>query len=113
MVLIFVFWNISFKACNNSYIMPGFFKNHIHPFLLSVLKMNDTANFEDNFLCIFSGYQTRIFHSKSVILILLCLVLTIVYFQPFLLGDLRVNYSVNIENYFSNTFSCYFRDPSC
>ena len=35
--------------------------------------MNDTVNFDDNFLYIFSGYQTWIFHSKPVILIVLCL----------------------------------------
>ena len=38
--------------------------------------MNDIVNFEDNFLYIFISYQTRIFHSKSVILIVLFLVLT-------------------------------------
>ena len=38
--------------------------------------MNDTINFEDNvFLYIFSGYQTRILHSKYVILIVLWLIL--------------------------------------
>ena len=51
-------------------------KNNFHQFLLSGFKMNDTINFEDNFLYIFSVYQTRIFHSKSVIFNLLCLVLT-------------------------------------
>ena len=72
----FVFWNISFKVCNNACIMPRFGKNHFHPFLLSVSKMNDTVNFEDSFLYIFSAYQTIIFHSKYVILIALSLVLT-------------------------------------
>ena len=76
MVLIFVFWNVPFKVYNNGCIMPRFGKNNLHQFLLSVLKMNDTVNFEDNFLYSFSGYQNRIFHSKSVILIVLCLVLT-------------------------------------
>ena len=51
MVHIFVFWNISFKVCNNACIMPRFGKNHFHQFLLSVFKMNDTINFEDNFVC--------------------------------------------------------------
>ena len=51
-------------------------ENHFHLFLLSVFEMNDTANFEDYFLYIFSGYQTIIFHSKSAILIVLYLVLT-------------------------------------
>ena len=76
MVLIFVFWNIAFKVCNNACIVPSFDKNHFHPILLSVFKINDAVNFEDNFLYNFSGYQTRIFHSKSLILIVLCLVLT-------------------------------------
>ena len=112
MVLIFVFWNISFKVCNNACIMPRFGKNNFHRFLISVFKMNDTVNFEDNFLYIFSGYQTRILHSKSVILIVLCLVLTKKFtFKKKLLGGFRVNYSVNIENYFSYTFSCYLRYP--
>ena len=69
MVLIFVFWNISFKVCNNASIMPRFVKNHYHQLLISVFKMNDTVDFEYNFLYIFSGYQTRILHSKSVIFI--------------------------------------------
>ena len=59
--------------------------------------MNDNVNSKDNFFYNFSGYQTRIFHSKSVILILLCLVLTNSLFSIILLGGLRVNYSVNIE----------------
>ena len=51
MLLIFVFWFFKFKVCNNACIMHSFGKkNHFHPFLLSVFKMNDTANFEDNFL---------------------------------------------------------------
>ena len=72
--------------------------------------MNDTVNFEDNFLYIFSGYQTRIFHSKSLILIVSCLVFTKSLFSTILLGALRVNYSVNIEKK-SYNFSCYLRDP--
>ena len=75
MVLIFVFWNISFKVCNNACIMPRFGKNHVHPFLFSVFKINDTVDFEDKFLYICSGYQSRILYSKSIILIVLCLVL--------------------------------------
>ena len=72
--------------------------------------MNDTVNFEDNFLCIFSGYQIKNFHSKSVILIVLCLVLTKKLFSTIFTHGLRVIYSVNIENYFSCTFSCYLRN---
>ena len=44
--------------------MPKFGKNDFHKFLLSVFKMNDTFNFEDNFWYIFSGYQIIIFHLK-------------------------------------------------
>ena len=76
MVLTFVFWNISFKVCNNVVLCLDLAKNRFRPFLLSVFKMNGTVNFEDNLLYIFSGYQTIIFYSKSVILIVLCLVLT-------------------------------------
>ena len=85
-------------------------KSLLHQYLLAVYKMNDTVNFKDNFFYILSGYQTRIFHTKSVILILLCLVLTKSILQ-FLLGGLRLNYSVNIKNQFSYTFSCYLFDP--
>ena len=56
--------------------MPRFGKNHVHPFLLSVFKINDTVDFEDNVLVHFGGYQSIILYSKSIILILLCLVLT-------------------------------------
>ena len=39
----FVFLKISFKVCNGACIVPSFDKKtHIHPFLLSVFKMNDT-----------------------------------------------------------------------
>ena len=51
-------------------------KNHLHQFLLSVFKINGTVDFEDKFLVHFSGYQIIIFHSKSVILIVLWLVFT-------------------------------------
>ena len=44
-----VFWNISFKVCNNACIMPTFGKNQFHQFLLSVLKINNTVNFDGNF----------------------------------------------------------------
>ena len=47
-------------------------------------------------LYVFSGYKTRMFHSKCVILTLLCLVLTNILFQQCLPSGLRVNYSVNI-----------------
>ena len=32
-------------------------------------------------------------------------------FNKFLLGGLRLNYSINIENFFPYIFSCYLRDP--
>ena len=49
MVLIFLFWDIAIKVCNNACIMPRFGKYRFHHFLLSVLKMNGTVDFEDNF----------------------------------------------------------------
>ena len=48
MVLIFLFWNISFKVYN-ACIMPRFDKNNLAIFIW-YLKMNDTVNFEDNIL---------------------------------------------------------------
>ena len=51
-------------------------KTDFHQFLLSVFKINDTVNFEYNFFVHFNGDQTIILHSKSVILIISCLVLT-------------------------------------
>ena len=75
--------------------------------------MNDTVDSEDNFFASFSRYQTRIIHSKSVILIVLCLVFTNSLFSTILLDGLRLIYSVNIENYFSYIFSCYLRDRYC
>ena len=59
--------------------------------------MNDTVSFEDRFLYNFSGYQTRILHSKFLTLILLCLVLTNSLFSTILSGGLSVNYPPNIE----------------
>ena len=50
-----------------------FEKNHFHQLSIHGFEMNDTVNFEDIVLHIFSGYQTRIFHSKSAALIVLCL----------------------------------------
>ena len=52
--------------------MPGFCLKKNHPFSLSVFKMNDTVDFEDKHFC---GYQTIIFHSNSIILIIICSVL--------------------------------------
>ena len=49
MVNIFLFWNISFKVCNNACIIPSFGKKHFHQFLLIVFKMSDTVNCEDKF----------------------------------------------------------------
>ena len=70
----FVFWDISFKVCNSACIMPSFDKNNHFIHFYSVfclwnkfLIMNITVLYN------FSGYQTRIFHSNSVILIVLCL----------------------------------------
>ena len=48
MVFIFVFWNISFKVCNNACIIPRFGKNYSHKVLLAFFKINDTVNLEDN-----------------------------------------------------------------
>ena len=73
----YLIWNISFRVCNNAWIMPRFGKQHFHPFSLSIFKMNDILLIlKIYFLYTFSGYQTRIFLSKSVILIVLCLVFT-------------------------------------
>ena len=63
MVLILVFWNISFKVCNSACIMPSFGKNHFHPFLLSFL-MNDTVDFEDIFFVQFSWLSNQNFLFK-------------------------------------------------
>ena len=49
MVLIFVFWNISFKACNNACIMPSFGKKTFSSIFTQCFTMNDTVNFQDNF----------------------------------------------------------------
>ena len=48
MVLIFEFWDISFKVCNNYCIMPSLGKQ-ISSILLGVLKINETVNFEDDY----------------------------------------------------------------
>ena len=50
-------------------------KHYFQQSLISVFKMNDTVDFEDNILYILVVYQIIIFHSKSVTLIILCLVL--------------------------------------
>ena len=81
--------------------MPRFGKNHFHPFLLSVLKMNDTINFEDNF---FPHYWLSNQNLPFKVCNTDCVMPyfdKIVYSQQFVLGGLRVNHSVNIENYFS------------
>ena len=76
MLLIFLFWIISFKVCTNASIVPSFCsKIRFNPFLLGGFKMNDTVSFEDICLYNLSGYQTIFFHSNYVIPILLCLVL--------------------------------------
>ena len=80
--------------------MPIFDKNNFQQFLLSVFKMNDNANFENNFLYNVSVYSTIISHSKYAILIVLCLDIKTFYFKQYLLGGLRVNYSVNIKTIF-------------
>ena len=48
MVIIFVFWNISFKVCNNSCIMPRFGKKSFSSIFTQCFSMNDTVNFGDN-----------------------------------------------------------------
>ena len=60
MIPIFIFWNISFKVCNNACNMPGFGEKYFHPFYSVFFEMNDTADFEDKVLYICIGYQTRI-----------------------------------------------------
>ena len=55
--------------------MPRFGKHYFRQSSMSVFKMNDTVNFEDNLFVNFSGYQTRTFHSNFVTVILLCPVL--------------------------------------
>ena len=81
MVLLLLFCNISFKVCNNACIMPSFGKNYFINFYSVFLKMNDTVDFGDKTLYNFSGYQTKIFHLKSSLLIVLCLVLTNILFS--------------------------------
>ena len=51
-------------------------KKYFNQFSLSVLKMNDTVNFKDNVFVHFQWLSNQNFHSESVILIVLCLVLT-------------------------------------
>ena len=85
--------------------MPRFGKNHIHPFLLSVFKMNDTINFEDTFFVHFEWLSNQNFPFK------VCNTDCIMpgFYKQFIflkiLNGLRVNYSVDIENYFS--YTCY------
>ena len=100
MVLIFSFGIFHSKSVIMIVLCLDWAKKHFHQFLLCFFLKNDTVNFQDNYFVGFSGYQTRIFHSKSIILNLLCLILTTVYIQQFLLVGLRVNYSVNIETIF-------------
>ena len=91
--------------------MPRSSKNKYHQFLLILFKMSDTVNFEDIFLYISTFYQTRMFHSNSVILIVFAWFLQTVYFHQYLLGGVRVNDSISIENHFPYSFSCYLCDP--
>ena len=74
---------------------------YFQQFLFRGLRVVYSVNIENYFL--YTCYQTRIFHSKYVILIALCLVLTnrqTVSFQNNLLGGLMVIYSIQIENIF-------------
>ena len=48
MVLV-LFWNISFKVCNNACIMPRFGKKKFSSIFTQFFKIDDTVNFEDNF----------------------------------------------------------------
>ena len=54
----------------------GLTKKYFHQFYSVFLKLMILLILKITCLYNFSGYQTRIFHSKSVILIVLCLVLT-------------------------------------
>ena len=76
--------------------MPIFANDLFSSIFLSGFNLKYLAGLEDNCLYIFSGYQTLVLHSKSVILLVLCLVLANSLFSTILLGGLRVNYSVNI-----------------
>ena len=49
--------------------------------------------------------KTRIFHTKSVILLGLCLFLENDWFSSFLIVGFKVNYTVNMENSFLYVFS--------
>ena len=73
--------------------------------------MNDTINFEDNCFVQFLLVIKKTFPLK--LLNTDCIIPG--FYKQFilkkLLSDLKVNYSVNIENHFSYVFSCYFRVP--
>ena len=62
--------------------------------------MNDTYNLENKVLSKFSGYQTRIFRSKSVILIVLCLVLTNIVFSKHFTQWFKANIPIILRNIF-------------
>ena len=74
--------------------------------------MNDTINFQDNFFVQFYLLSNQNFPFK--VYTTDCIMpgfWQTVHFQSFVLGVLKVNYSVNIEDYFSYIFSCYFHVP--
>ena len=73
-------------------------KKCFRPFLLSVFKLIIGLILKITFRFIFSGYKNIIFHSKYVILIESCLVLTNSLFSINFLGGLKINCSVIIEN---------------
>ena len=58
----FLFWDISFKVCNNACIMPSFGKNKFINFYSLFLKWIILLILKVTVLCNLSGYQTRIFH---------------------------------------------------
>ena len=63
MVLIFAFWDLSFKVYNNTCIMPRFGKKNIFINSNSVfLKLMIMLILKITFMYIYSGYQTRIFY---------------------------------------------------
>ena len=77
MVIIFYFGSFLFKVCNNACIVPSLAKQNILIHFHSLfLKLMILLILKIPFLQNSIRYQTIILHSKSVILILLCLVLT-------------------------------------
>ena len=98
MVLIFLFWNISFEACNNDCIMPSFFKiiiNFYSVFLKRAILLISKTAFCTILVAIKPEFPFKVCNTD-----LLCLILANSLFSLILIGSLRVNYSVNIETIF-------------